>query len=99
MNCKAQAKPPSTLRYLHDHSHSDASLTAKDNQLHMARYIFHKVRCKNYLDALQSGALTVEQAREMYRRAMEDYDRLIAGAVKGTSNAPNQADIDEGFPV
>ena len=69
-----------------------------ENQLHTARYCFHKVKCRFYNDAVQRGEMTRDQAAEMYRISMADYDRLVGAAGDGHSLAPNEADMYEGFP-
>ncbi len=77
-----------------------ASLTALDRQLAAARYTFHKVNLKRYADAVNLGLVTIDpdgnevvvkmphdQAKEMYRMAMENYDGIIKNAVSGASVA------------
>lgn len=69
------------------------------HQLHAARYAFHKVRCKVYGDAVEDGVMPVEQGREMYRRAMENYDELIKSAAGGALTEADEADMAKGFPL
>ena len=70
-----------------------------ENQLHMARYVFHKVKCKVYHDACLRGEMTIEQAHVMYTMSMTDYDKLMAGAVEGTNRQQNEDDMEAGFPL
>tara|TARA_Y100000310_G_scaffold166228_1_gene165929 strand:- start:2626 stop:2931 length:306 start_codon:yes stop_codon:yes gene_type:complete len=69
------------------------------HQLHAARYAFHKVRCKQYGDAVQQGLLPVEEARLRYKLAMQNYDELILSSANGSVTEADQADMDKGFPL
>jgi hypothetical protein len=70
-----------------------------EHQLHAARYAFHKVRCKVYVDAVAAGQMTVEQGREMYRLAMLNYDELIKSSANGSVTEADEADMKAGFPL
>jgi hypothetical protein len=82
-----------------EQSELQAILVERDNQLHMARYAFHKVRVKVYMDAIQIGLMGVEEARHHYQLAMINYDSLIAKAVGGTMTEADEADMVKGFPA
>lgn len=69
------------------------------HQLHAARYAFHKVRAKGYGDAVLAGVMPIEQAREMYRLAMENYDQLIKDAANGHFTEADEADMAKGFEI
>ena len=74
-------------------------LTARDHQTHAARYVFHKVTVKRYGDAVATGIITRDQGEEMYRRAMENYDEIVAAAAGGALTPANEADMEEGFKL
>ncbi len=74
-------------------------MSEHDNQLHTARYAFHKVWCKVYADAVQRREMSVEEAREHYRRSMENYDQLIKEAGPGQLWEANEKSMKEGFPL
>ena len=67
------------------------------HQLHMARYYVHKLRVKQYADAMQQG-MTPEYAKSMYEKAMRNYDWLIKLSKNGTVTAADEADMTKGFP-
>ena len=71
-------------------------------QLHAARYAFHAVVKHKYIDKFAMVPLDEHpkaraEAAEMYRKAMENYDGIIANAVSGASHDANQAEMDKGF--
>ena len=67
-------------------------------QLHAARYAFHAVVKRKYKELMAGGtAVDKELAAEMYRKAMENYDGIIANAVSGASHDANQREMDKGF--
>jgi hypothetical protein len=97
--CPDQSDLPNTDQ-AKDHSPSGQSLIEqRDNQLHMARYAFHKVRVKVYMDAIQIGLMGVEEARHHYELAMINYDSLIAKAVGGMMTEADEVDMAKGFPA
>ena len=71
-------------------------LEQKDRQLLCARYTFHKVTQAKYKEMSLQG-MPKELANEHYKRAMANYDSIVAGAIKGSSCEANQADMDKGF--
>ena len=75
------------------------AIKALQHQLHAARYAFHKVRCKVYGDAVMAGKMPPEQAQEMYRLAMLNYDELIKSAAGGALTKADEADMVRGFPL
>ena len=64
------------------------------HQLHAARYAYHK-QIKHKYTMLQ--VLPPEQAREMYRLAMLNYDELIKEAVNGHMTEANELDMEKGI--
>ena len=89
-----------------------ASLTVIERRLAAARYVFHKNQVKRYADAVNLGLVVIdpegnevvvkmppEQAKEMYKMAMENYDGIIKNAVSGASAEANQASMDAGFKI
>lgn len=74
-------------------------MTIDELKLRAARYAYHKQMVKRYGDAVESGQMPVEQAREMYRLAMENYDGIIENATSGASEKANAEDMDKGFPL
>lgn len=48
------------------------------NKLRMARYAMHKIRLRDYGLAVLAGKKTEAQAAEEYRKAMENFDQIIA---------------------
>ena len=65
----------------------------QSNQLHAARYAYHK-QVKHKYTMLQ--VLPPEQAKEMYRLAMLNYDELIKEAVNGHMTEANELDMEKG---
>tara|TARA_Y100000310_G_scaffold67277_1_gene62576 strand:- start:20227 stop:21027 length:801 start_codon:yes stop_codon:yes gene_type:complete len=75
------------------------TVEAQAGQLHIARYAFHKVKCKVYGDAVANGQMSVEEARHHYVLAMINYDKLIEAGACGSFTEANQAVMDRGFPL
>ena len=71
----------------------------QSNQLHSARYYVHKLVTKKYGDALVQDIIDLDQARELYRLAMENYDQIIAEAPEGHCYEANEASMKEGFKI
>ena len=72
-------------------------IAAQDHRLHLARYYVHKMRVKQYHDAMQRG-MPVEEARQRYAHAMKNYDELMRGGGGGQFTDADQQDMDKGFP-
>jgi hypothetical protein len=70
-------------------------MDTKDHQLSAARYAFHKVRKKNYHDAIARGEMDEETARMMYAAAMANYDSIVRTA--GPATMANEQDMARGF--
>jgi hypothetical protein len=68
---------------------------AATRQLIAARYAFHKVTVFRYAIGVMNGGMTLEQARDAYRKAMANYDGIIASAVVGAQDM-NQAEMAKG---
>jgi len=73
-------------------------INEKLHQLHAARYTFHKVTQTRYILEHQMG-LPEDQAAEKYRRAMANYDDIIAHALTGASYEANDVDMARGFQL
>lgn len=86
----AEGRPP-------HHTENTALIEQLHNQIHMARYCFHKVRIKQYGDAVREGHITVANAQTMYVAAMMNYDQLLAAAPGGAHTSANQLDMEQGF--
>ena len=71
-------------------------LEAFNMRLDAARYTFHKVTKARYMEQIQRHG-NIEQAREMYRLAMANYDGIIKDAVSGASHDANMKDMEERF--
>lgn len=56
-------------------------MTDAERQLIMARFAMHKVRVMVYASRMMAGNISAEQAREEYRKAMENYDQILGLAV------------------
>ena len=72
---------------------AEYDLMKAERQLHTARYSYH---CQIKHKYLVMSVLPPEQAAEMYRLAMENYDSLIAEAVNGHLTEANRAEMDKG---
>lgn len=46
----------------------------------LLRYYVHKLRVKMYADAVERIEMTEDEAREHYRRAMQNFDELMCTA-------------------
>jgi len=68
-----------------------------DLQLHAARYAFHAVVKHKYKVEMATFTLPDAEFEAKYRKAMENYDGIIANAVSGASHDANQAEMDKGF--
>ena len=74
-------------------------------QLHAARYAFHAVVKAKYkiqlkvsqYENINNDPAARDKASELYRKAMENYDGIIANAVSGASHDANQREMDKGF--
>ena len=66
------------------------------NQLHAGRFAYHK-QIKHKYRVLQ--VLPPDQAKEMYRLAMLNYDELIKEAVNGHMTDANELDMEKGIDV
>jgi len=69
----------------------------RDHKLHAARYTFHKVTAKRYGDQVASGMMALDEAAEMYRLAMANYDEIIEAAAGGALTDADEADMQKGF--
>lgn len=78
---------------------SESLFDGKDHQLHAARYAFHKVVATRYANEVHAGRMPVEQAREMYRLALLNYDELIESSESGSVTDSDEADMAKGFPL
>jgi hypothetical protein len=66
-----------------------------ENQLHMARYAYHKQTLHKYKVL---HVMPPDQAAEMYRLTMLNYDALIEGAGGDyPTEAANEAEMEKGF--
>lgn len=86
----------------------DVQLHGIDNQLHTARYIHHKIVCHKYHQAASLGMpqpdgttvkMPPQEAKEMYRMAMANFDQLILEAVNGHLREANEVCMKKGFEV
>ena len=75
------------------------TIEATDNQLHTARYAFHKVVCKRYADAVHMGMMGAEEAAHHYALAMLNYDGIIKDGASGALRDANEADMAKGFRI
>lgn len=74
-------------------------MTDAERQLIMARYAMHKVRVSVYASRMMAGHLSEEQAREEYRKAMENYDHLMTIANEPGRIEKCIEDMDRGFDI
>ena len=91
------------LKVLEDKMADDISaldeLIQFERQLHAARYTYHRQMIHKYGNHISVQNHGVEQAAEMYRLAMENYDGIIEAAANGHSHDANEADMKEGFKL
>lgn len=64
-----------------------------------ARYAYHRLVAHRYAVGVASGAMSLDEAHEHYRRAMENYDGIVANAKNGQPQAANIEDMDKGAAV
>ncbi len=69
-------------------------INRKGNKLHAARYAYHK-QIKHKYTVLM--VMPIEEAREHYRLAMENYDGIIEDAANGHLTEANEADMAKGL--
>ena len=75
-------------------------LTDAERQLCMARFAMHRVRITVYASQMMAGNLSEEQAREEYRKAMENYDQILALAVTEPERIKACVeDMERGFDI
>ena len=73
------------------------TLNERENQIHTARYAFHKVVKARYNERALMAGYSHEEAREQYRLAMANYDGIIEDGKSGGFGEGNQAEMDKGF--
>lgn len=75
-------------------------LTDAERQLCMARFAMHRVRITVYASQMMAGNLSEEQAREEYRKAMENFDQLMGLAVTEPERIKACVeDMERGFDI
>jgi polyhydroxyalkanoate synthesis regulator phasin len=60
-----------------------ARIRELENQIHAARFAMHKVRVKEYFEAVRRGELTPEEACRRYQQAMTNFEDVLNGAKDG----------------
>lgn len=65
-----------------------------EEQLHAARYAYHKQIVHKYKMLV---VLPPDEAKERYRKSMENYDQLIDEAAQGHLTEADEADMAKGF--
>lgn len=65
-------------------------------QLRAARYAFHAVTAHRYAEAAVRRLMGQAEAVENYRRAMANYDGIVAAAPSRTNEAGNDAEMAKG---
>lgn len=75
----------------------EASMRAATSgiQIRAARYAFHCVVRHKYREAMRRDAMTLEEAQEYYRKAMDNFDQIVRDA--GPAHAANEAVMAKGF--
>lgn len=75
-------------------------LTAKpSNELRVARYAMHMVRAVQYAGLHLQGHLSEDEAQEEYKKAMENFDQIVAGAADRTIAAEEREMAKGSFAV
>lgn len=64
----------------------------------LLRYYVHKLRVKMYADAVERLEITEDEAREHYRRAMENFDELMGTDHPGWGESI-EAEMAKGFAL